>query len=50
MGNTTPDNKYFTNTSIDTVLPGPSKRIKSSDSNRPVSFVEYKQGMPLVKD
>ena len=46
VGNTTPDNKYFTNTSIDTVLHGPYKRIKSSD--RPASFIEYKRGMPLV--
>ena len=50
VDNTTQDNKYFTNTSIDTVLLGPSKRIKSSDSGRPASFVEYKRGMPLVKD
>ena len=50
MGNTTPDNRYFTNTSTDTVLPAPSKRIKSSDSDCPASFVEHKRGMSLVKD
>ena len=50
VGNTSPDNKYFTNTSIDTVLSSLSKQIKSSDSDRPASFVEYKRGMPLVKD